>query len=44
MEEVIGVITKFTVDMGSVSDGMKGIFAALVALGLLGLLFSRLGK
>lgn len=44
MDGIISTITNFTADLGSVSSGMKGIFAALVALALLGLLFSRIGK
>jgi len=44
MESIILSITDFTKDLGSVAGGMKGIYAALVALALLGLLFSRIGK
>lgn len=44
MEGIVTAITGFATQLASVSDGMKGIFAALVALALLGLLFSRIGK
>lgn len=44
MEGIVSAVTAFAGELSSVSDGMKGIFAALVALALLGLLFSRIGK
>lgn len=44
MQVIIEKITEFTGQLGSVTGGITGIFAALVALALLSLLFSRIGK
>lgn len=44
MAEIIEAINTFKDQLGSVNLGMIGIYGALVALALLGLLFSRMGK
>lgn len=44
MAELVKTIEGFLPKIQDVSAGMAGIFAALVALALLGILFSRIGK
>lgn len=44
MEGIVTAIADFTAKIASVTSGMTGIYAALVALALLGILFSRIGK
>ena len=44
MDTIVKAVETFGTQLTDVSSGMKGIFAALVALALLALLFSRIGK
>ena len=44
MDSIISAVSAFLVQFGTVATSMQGIFAGLVALGLIGLLFSRIGK
>lgn len=44
MEVIIAEIQQFIQQIRSLTSGMTGIFSALVALSLLGLLFSRIGR
>lgn len=44
MDAIVTAVSTFLIEFGTVATSMKGIFAGLVALGLIGLLFSRIGK
>ncbi len=44
MADILLELTNFTTKLSSAAGSMTGIFAALVGLALIGLLFSRIGK
>jgi Flp pilus assembly pilin Flp len=44
MDAMTAKITEFVASLDGATTGMLGIFAALVALALVSLLFSRIGK
>jgi hypothetical protein len=44
MDAILAKVTEFITQLQGVTGGMATIFSALVALALLALLFSRIGK